>query len=344
MSASVIETHGLTKLFGARAAVRDVDLAVPPGTCFGFLGPNGAGKTTLIRMLLGLARPTRGTIAVRGHAVPAHLREALARVGAMVEEPRFYPYLSAEENLSVFAAPLAPEAHRRIRGALARVGLEDRAGDRVATYSLGMRQRLGVARSLLSDPELLVLDEPSNGLDPAGIAEFRAMIRGFVEDEGRTVFLSSHLLDEIERTCDDVAIVNRGTVVAQGGIGALLAEGRRGLVVQVDRPDAARAVLAPIPAIRGVELGPRRRILVHVDPIDDHAAIQVNRILVEAGIGVAGLWPQVETLEQRYLALTADPLPGDGEHDSSLPTPAPPGVPRRRSEGRARRPAPRVRA
>jgi ABC-2 type transport system ATP-binding protein len=206
-----------------------------------------------------------------------------------------------------------------------------------------MRQRLGVARSLLSDPELLVLDEPSNGLDPAGIAEFRGMIRGFVEDEGRTVFLSSHLLDEIERTCDDVAIVNRGAVVAQGGIGALLAEGRRGLVVQVDRPEAARAVLAPIPAIRGVELGPRHRILVDVDPIDDHAAIQVSRILVEAGVGVAGLWPQVETLEQRYLALTADTVPDD-EFPDSLPTPAPPGVPRRRSEGRARRTAPRVRA
>jgi ABC-type multidrug transport system ATPase subunit len=213
-TALVVETSGLTKRFGERVAVADVDLHVPRGAAFGYLGPNGAGKTTLIRMLLGLTQATAGTMRLLGRPVPEERAAALARVGAIVEEPRFHAHLTGRENLTVIAAAREPEAHARIDGALARVGLTNRADERVKRYSLGMRQRLGVARSLLADPELLILDEPTNGLDPAGIHEFRDMIRGFVA-EGRTVLLSSHLLDEVEKICDEVAIVDRGQVVAQ---------------------------------------------------------------------------------------------------------------------------------
>src|SRR5437773_9379584 len=213
----VVETSGLTKRFGDRVAVDNVDLRVPPGSAFGYLGPNGAGKTTLIRMLLGLTRATAGTMRLLGRPVPAERAAALARVGAIVEEPRFHRYLSGRENLAIVAAARERAAHGRISGALARVGLADRADERVSSYSLGMRQRLGVARALLADPELLILDEPMNGLDPAGMEEFRFMIRAFVA-EGRTVVLSSHLLDEVEKTCDAIAIVDQGKVVVQGSL------------------------------------------------------------------------------------------------------------------------------
>ena len=191
----ILEVAGLTKRYGKRAAVDDVDLAVPEACAYGFLGPNGAGKTTLIRCLLGLTRPTAGTIRLLGLDQPRGRRQALARTGAIVEEPRFHGHLSGRENLTTIAAARDRDAVRRVDDVLRRVGLAERATERVKRYSLGMRQRLGVARALLGDPQLLILDEPTNGLDPAGIHEFREMIRGFVENEGRTVFLSSHLLD-----------------------------------------------------------------------------------------------------------------------------------------------------
>ena len=211
----VVETFGLTKRFGERTAVDGVDLHIPRGVAFGYLGPNGAGKTTLIRMLLGLTPATAGTMRILGRDVPAGRAEALARVGAIVEEPHFHGYLTGRENLEIIAAAREREAHQRIDAALERTGLADRADDKVKSYSLGMRQRLGVARSLLADPELLLLDEPTNGLDPAGILEFRGMVRTLV-DEGRTVVLSSHLLGEVEKICDRVAIVDHGRVVAAG--------------------------------------------------------------------------------------------------------------------------------
>src|SRR5215207_9102625 len=225
-----IETRGLGKAFGRRRALDSVDLLVPSGVAFGFLGPNGAGKTTLIRLLLGLAEPTRGTIRVLGHDLPAARAAALGRVGAIIEEPRFHAHLTGRENLRIIAAAREPEAHDRIDGTLARIGLAGRANERVSKYSLGMRQRLGVARALLADPELLILDEPTNGLDPAGIREFREMIRGFVA-EGRTVLLSSHLLGEVEKICDFVAIVDRGRVVVDGPLAELKAGGRQTILI-----------------------------------------------------------------------------------------------------------------
>src|SRR6266508_5301806 len=226
----VVETHGLTKRFGDRTVVRDVELQVPRGVAFGYLGPNGAGKTTLIRMLLGLTRPNAGTMSLRGLPVPERRAEALSRVGAIVDEPRFHGHLTGRENLAIVAAARGRESFARIPAVLERVGLVHRAGDRVKTYSMGMRQRLGIARCLLADPELLILDEPMNGLDPAGILEFRRLIRALVA-EGRTVLLSSPLLDEVEKTCDIVAIVDDGRVVAQGPIHELVRGGPRAVDV-----------------------------------------------------------------------------------------------------------------
>src|SRR5829696_2421834 len=234
----VIETDGLTKRFGDRVAVDGVELRVPRGSAFGYLGPNGAGKTTLIRMMLGLTDASSGTMRLLGLPVPEQRAAALARVGAIVEEPRFHPFLSGRENLQVAAAVRGAEAKARIDGALRRVGLTERANERVRNYSLGMRQRLGVGRALLGDPELLLLDEPTNGLDPAGIHEFRDMIGGFI-GEGRTVLLSSHLLDEVEKICDAVAIVDRGRIVVQGSIEELKAGGAR--TVLIGTPDEPHA-------------------------------------------------------------------------------------------------------
>src|SRR6266542_5389993 len=241
-SEPVVETAGLSKRFGERVAVENVDLRVPRGSAFGYLGPNGAGKTTLIRMLLGLTRATAGTMRLLGSPVPDERASALARVGAIVEEPRFHRHLTGRENLTVIAAAREPEAHDRIDGALTRAGLSQRADERVKRYSLGMRQRLGVARSLLADPELLILDEPTNGLDPAGMHEFRDMIRGFVA-EGRTVLLSSHLLDEVEKICDEVAIVDRGRVVA-GSIADLAAGGKQTILIETSNEEQALAILS----------------------------------------------------------------------------------------------------
>ena len=212
-----VEVHGLSKRFGAQVAVDNVDLLVPRGSAFGYLGPNGAGKTTLIRVLLGLTRADSGTMSLLGIPVPTQRGRALARVGAIVDEPRFHGHLSGRENLKILAAARGEGADERIGPALDRTRLTQRADDKVSAYSMGMRQRLGVAACLLADPQLLILDEPMNGLDPAGMREMRDMLRGLV-DEGRTVMLSSHLLDEVERTCDAVAIVDHGKVIRQGPI------------------------------------------------------------------------------------------------------------------------------
>src|ERR1700685_2451250 len=226
-----VETHGLTKQFGNNVAVNDVELLVPRGCAFGYLGPNGAGKTTLIRVLLGLTSADAGTMSLLGHSVPRDRAAALARVGAIVDEPRFHGHLTGRQNLQILAAAREPAAKDRIGGAFERVGMLHRADDKVSKYSMGMRQRLGVAACLIGDPQLLILDEPMNGLDPAGMQDMRDMILSLVA-EGRTVVMSSHLLDEVERTCDAVAIVDRGSVIRQGSISDLLAGSS--LVVQVD--------------------------------------------------------------------------------------------------------------
>jgi ABC-2 type transport system ATP-binding protein len=301
-----IVARGLTKRFGDRLAVDHVDLEVPAGCAFGFLGPNGAGKTTLIRMLLGLTSATEGSASLLGLPVPARRAEALARVGAIVEEPRFHLHLSGRENLEIVAAVRGRAAYPRIEPSLERVGLADRAGDKVGSYSLGMRQRLGVARCLLADPQLLILDEPTNGLDPAGIQEFRGMIRSFVRDEGRTVFVSSHLLDEVERVCDLVAIVDQGRVIAQGSISELTSRAsRREYIVEVDDPSCGALVLDGHPHVTAVSHdGATLRVVVDEHP---RAPAEVNAALVADGLAVMRLEPVRHSLEERFFALTSMP-------------------------------------
>jgi ABC-2 type transport system ATP-binding protein len=295
-----VETHELTKRFGTRTVVDRVDLRVPTGVAFGYLGPNGAGKTTLIRTLLGLTPASAGSMRLLGLPVPGARAQALARVGAIVEEPRFHPHLTGRENLEILAAARGRAAFARIDESLERVGLAARAGDRVKTYSLGMKQRLGIARCLLGDPELLILDEPMNGLDPAGIQEFRGFVRSFV-DEGRTIVLSSHLLDEVEKTCDQVAIVDGGRIVVQGSIAELRDSGRHNLLVEVDDGKRARAVLAGHPAVeRIVDDG----VALELALTDPAAVPDLNRRLVDAGVAVLRLEPARASLEQRFLEIT----------------------------------------
>ncbi len=306
-SSLAIETRGLTKRFGERAAVDSVDLQVPRGSAFGFLGPNGAGKTTLIRTLLGLTEASAGTMQLLGHPVPAEREQALKRVGAIVEEPRFHMHLTGRENLRIVAAVRGAEAYERIEPALARVGLAERAGDRVKSYSMGMRQRLGVARCLLADPLLLILDEPTNGLDPGGIQEFREMIRSMVEQEGRTVFISSHLLDEVEKTCDAAAIVDRGKIVTQGPIAELASGGgaRNELIIGVGEGQAETALGMLTASAAVVEARVSDEGLRVVLAGEPRSAAEINAALVGAGIAVMRLEPVRHSLEQRFLEITA---------------------------------------
>jgi len=308
VSEFAVTVEGLTKRFGDRTVIDNVKLEVPRGCAFGYLGPNGAGKTTLIRTLLGHTSATSGTMTLLGLPVPDRRSEALARIGAIVDEPRFHGMLSGRENLRVLAAAREPEAHARIDPALERVGLDGRADDPVSKYSMGMRQRLGVAACLLGDPELMILDEPMNGLDPAGMLEFRNLLRSFV-DEGRTVVLSSHLLDEVERTCDAVAIVDRGRVVVQGPIGSITAGAARKIEIGCSDPPSARRLVATDPALARAVVGDvtdGRFSFELPSGVEGEAFTgDINRRLVTAGIAVHHLELSRPSLEDRFLEITS---------------------------------------
>jgi ABC-2 type transport system ATP-binding protein len=302
---NVVETSGLSKRFGDRVAVEDVDLRVPRGSAFGYLGPNGAGKTTLIRMLLGLTRASAGTMRLLGRPVPSDRAKALARVGAIVEEPRFYGHLTGRENLTVIAAAREPEAHARIDGALARAGLSQRADERVKRYSLGMRQRLGVARSLLADPELLILDEPTNGLDPMGMQDIRNLIRR-ISGNGRTVIVSSHLLSELEQVCDWLIVLDHGGLVHLGPP-ETLGGSVESLVLRIDDGDrlddlAAIARSAQLPVAIDTDRG-ELTIALDADVDPARLAGEINRRAHAAGIVLTELHHARADLEARYLNL-----------------------------------------
>jgi ABC-2 type transport system ATP-binding protein len=299
-----IETHGLTKWFGATAAVDDVELLVPRGSAFGYLGPNGAGKTTLIRVLLGLTRADSGTMSLLGLPVPHERERALARVGAIVEEPRCHGHLTGRENLEVLAAVRGGDADKQIAPALARTRLTQRADDKVSTYSMGMRQRLGMAACLLGDPQLLILDEPMNGMDPAGMHDMRDMIRSLV-DEGRTVLLSSHLLDEVERTCDQLAIVDRGQIIRQGPIDELMREAGVSIEVQCSDPPAAAQALGQLTVVSKVSLTEQGLTATLTPGQAQEKADEITRRLVEAGISVHGIRLVHASLEDWFLSVTS---------------------------------------
>ena len=299
-----VETHNLTKRFGENVAVDGVELLVPRGCAFGYLGPNGAGKTTLIRVLLGLTRANAGTMSLLGYSVPEHRDLALARVGAIVDEPRFHGHLTGRQNLLILAAAREPAARARIEPALERVGILHRANDRVSKYSMGMRQRLGVAACLLSDPELLILDEPMNGLDPAGMHDMRDMIGSLVA-EGRTVVLSSHLLDEVERTCDAVAIVDHGHIIRQGPISELLSGASFAVQVDCSEPERAKSLLEGTSIGADVEVGPIGLGLSLPAGTSRDVIAEVNRVLVAGSISVYRLQEMQISLESWFLQVTS---------------------------------------
>jgi ABC-2 type transport system ATP-binding protein len=299
-----VEARGLTKRFGKNVAVDDVDLLVPRGCAFGYLGPNGAGKTTLIRVLLGLTHADAGTMSLLGYPVPRRRAAALARVGAIVDEPRFHGHLTGRQNLQILAAAREPAAKNRIRPSLERTGILHRADDRVSKYSMGMRQRLGVAACLIGDPQLLILDEPMNGLDPAGMQDMRDMILSLVA-EGRTVVLSSHLLDEVERTCDAVAIVDHGKVIRQGAIADLLSGSSVALQIECSEPDRARSLLEATAIGATVEAGPGGLGIGLPAATGRDVIAEINRILVEGGISVYRLEEIQASLESWFLQVTS---------------------------------------
>ncbi|SMF17150.1 ABC transporter ATP-binding protein [Streptomyces sp. Amel2xC10] len=301
----VIRTRGLTKRYrGGQLAVDRLDLAVPAGSVFGFLGPNGSGKTTTIRMLMGLIEPTAGSAHVLGHPMPRAARRVLPQVGALIEGPALYGFLSGRDNLLRLDAA-DPSADPRTRGtrvaaALDRVGLTAAAGKKARAYSLGMKQRLGLAAALLRPRRLLVLDEPTNGLDPQGMREIRALVRELASD-GTTVFLSSHLLDEIEQVCTHAAVMAQGRLITQGAVADLAAGARGRLVVTTpDTGDAARVLKE-----QGAADVTAEEDRVTADPPDRDLA-EVTAALVTAGVRVRGLTVQRASLEDAFVALTGE--------------------------------------
>ncbi|MFF3376169.1 ATP-binding cassette domain-containing protein [Streptomyces sp. NPDC002680] len=304
---AVIVTRALTKRFrGGQLAVDALDLTVPAGSVFGFLGPNGSGKTTTIRMLMGLIEPTSGTARVLGRPMPRATRAVLPHVGALIEGPALYGFLSGRDNLVRYDAadPTADPRTRRTRvaHALDRVGLTAAAGKKAKAYSLGMKQRLGLAAALLQPRRLLVLDEPTNGLDPQGMREIRSLVRELASD-GTTVFLSSHLLDEIEQVCTHAAVMAQGRLITQGSV-AELAAGTRGRLV-VTTPDTGEAARVLKEQGCGDVVMTEDRVTCEV-PDGDRELADLNAALVGAGVRVRGFGVERASLEDAFMALTGE--------------------------------------
>jgi ABC-2 type transport system ATP-binding protein len=304
---SSVVTSGLTKRFGPRLAVNAVDIDLPAGVVSGFVGPNGAGKTTTIQLLLGLCRPTSGTAEVLGRPIsdPASY---LGRVGALIEAPSFYPTLSGRRNLEVLTR-LGRIDSGRISEVLAMVELSDRGNDFVRAYSLGMKQRLGVAAALLPDPELCILDEPTNGLDPAGIREMRSVIRG-LSDRGISVFVSSHLLAEIEAICDHLVMIDNGRIVFQGGVDKLIDAQQSDIIASPEHPADVQA-LAEM-CIAAGKPARAEQGEVHVQAPEDWAP-ELNRQAMAAGITLRGLTVRRASLEEAFFAITEGQPDENGE-------------------------------
>lgn len=309
---TVIETTGLTKRFPAVLAVDHVSLTVEQGQVFGFLGPNGSGKTTTIGMLMGIIKPTAGSFRLFGAGAPRDLLAARARVGATLETPNFYPYLSGRDNLRI-AAAIKGIGKARIEECLEIVGLRGRGKHRFRTYSLGMKQRLALAATMLNDPELIVLDEPANGLDPKGMKEVRDIIR-LLADRGKTIFLSSHLLWEVERTCTHVSIVRKGRVVGTGTVAEIVG-GEITAVVRAEDDEALRAALEAFPEATSVRASGDGLVVALAS--DDLAAL--NRYLAGQGIYVSHLARRHRSLEDAFMDLTGeDEGAGEGVGAASL--------------------------
>jgi lantibiotic transport system ATP-binding protein len=301
---AAVASQGLTKVFGRQTAVNAIDLAVPHGAVYGFLGPNGSGKTTTIRMLLGLIRPTAGRHELLGQPMPRAAGAVLPRVGSLVEGPAFHPYLSGGANLERLDAAdrtVDPRTAKvRIASALERVGLLAAAGKRYRAYSLGMRQRLALASTLLSPRDLLVLDEPTNGLDPQGTREVRSLIASLAA-EGTTVMLSTHLLSEVEQVCDHVGVMHLGRLVAQAPLRELRASTAPRVRVETERPEDARRVLGEL-GVTELEVGPSHATGL-LGPLNPEKVVAA---LVHDGVGVRGFAVVQPDLEEMFVSLTGE--------------------------------------
>jgi ABC-2 type transport system ATP-binding protein len=299
--APILTTHALTKQFGSLRAVDGLDMQVCAGDVFGFLGPNGAGKTTVIRLALGLIHPTSGYVEVCGHRVPGELQGALRHVGGFVDDPTFYPLMSARRNLRLLGSMTGPVSEERIDEVLEIVALDDRAEDRVGGFSHGMKQRLGIAQALLHSPELIVLDEPTSGLDPRGMKDVRELIRE-LGAAGTTVFLSSHLLHEVEQVCTRAVIINKGRVVVQGPVSELRPQNDAIKVLTGDQGRAAEVLRGQFGA-GGVKEDEEFLVV----EADEDAVPEMVRRLVEDGVAVRAVVPASEQgLEDFFLELTYD--------------------------------------
>ena len=300
MTGPAIETRGLIKRYGELTAVDRVDLTVRAGDVYGYLGPNGAGKTTSLRMMLGLIRPDAGWVKLFGHDPLQEGARALDGVAGFVEAPRFYPYLSGRRNLELVAALDGGDAAERIDDALATVDLSGRAKDKVRGYSHGMRQRLGIAGALLRDPRLLLLDEPTTGLDPAGMRDMRALIHRLASD-GITVLLSSHLMSEVEELCDRVAIVSRGRVIHEGSLEELIAGSAGGYALRTTDDARAAAIARDADGIGEVEAADGG---IAFRAGHEAAVAELSLALARAGVGIVALVPRTASLEELFFRLT----------------------------------------
>lgn len=305
MTSFAVQTEALTRCFGSLTAVDGIDLAVPRGCVYGFLGPNGAGKTTTLRLLLGLIHPHAGRVRILGDEMPKHRLAVLRRTGALVETPSLYPHLTGRENLEV-TRRLIEGKRARVQEVLQLVRLEEAADRLVKGYSLGMRQRLGLALALLGEPDLLILDEPTNGLDPAGIREMRAFIRSVPQEMGATVLLASHLLSEVEQVATHIGIIHRGKMVFQGTKEALQAQLREYLSIGVECPDEAEQFLT----ISGWTVRRNGSDRLHVPVSGRSEAAMINRQLIDSGHNVFDLHLERASLEDIFIKMT-------GQEDSA---------------------------
>jgi len=296
MSDVTLSVHHLRKMIGRKEIIKGLNFELKKGEVFGFLGPNGAGKTTTIRMLTGLIRPTDGTISICGYDVRKEFTKAMQYLGCIVENPELYPFLSGWDNLVHFANMLPSVTEKKIKETIAFVGLDKRIHDKVKTYSLGMRQRLGIAQALLNSPKVLILDEPTNGLDPAGIREMREFIRNLAEKEGLSVLVSSHLLGEIQQLCDRVAIMLDGEIIRVDSVENLLTKQEK-LVWKVDPLLKGKAVLE-----RTTKVGVDGDYLI--TPFEEEKASQWSKALIEEGVSIIEMNRKVPVLEELFLQLT----------------------------------------
>ena len=297
MSDITLSVQGLRKIIGKRTIIKDLSFELKRGEVFGFLGPNGAGKTTTIRMLVGLIKPTAGMIRICGMDISKQFTKAMSHLGCIVENPELYPFLSGMDNLRHFAVMLNGITQERIDEVVRLVGMQDRMNDKVSTYSLGMRQRLGIAQALLGKPDVLILDEPTNGLDPSGIREMRAFIRFLAEDEGLTVLVSSHLLHEIQLMCDRVAIISKGEIIRVDSVENLLSSEER-LVWRLMPHAVGKSIVSELTAV--ISESEETVTTAYVE----HEVGEWNRKLVEAGVSVLEMNRRLPALEDLFLELT----------------------------------------